>query len=73
MTTNLIQALPDVEMHVMNVLKDILDTYGKLRDDLENIGVDGKTLLEWTGKSPGLVHALETALQDERRKGRSHD
>ena len=58
---NLLRAL-DVEMHVQNVLMDIGGIYAELRDELDKIGIDGKTLMEWEGR-PGLVHALEAWLE----------
>jgi hypothetical protein len=57
---NLLRAL-DVEMHVQNVLMDIAETYAELRYELDRIGIDGKTLMEWAGA--GLVHALEAWLE----------
>ena len=59
---NLLRAL-DVEMHVQNVLMiDIAEAYAELRHELDKIGIDGKTLMEWEGR-PGLVHALEAWLE----------
>src|SRR6516165_1860591 len=58
---NLLRAL-DVEMHVQNVLMDIGGIYAELRDELDKIGIDGKTLMEWEGR-PGLVHALEAVFE----------
>ena len=52
----------DVEMHVQNVLMDIVAIYAELRDELDKIGIDGKTLMEWEG-GPGLVHTLEAELE----------
>jgi hypothetical protein len=58
---NLLRAL-DVEMHVQNVLMDIIEDYAELRAELDKIGIDGKTLMEWEGR-PGLVHALEAVFE----------
>ena len=59
---NLLRAL-DVEMHVQNVLMiDIAEAYAELRHELDKIGIDGKTLMEWEGR-PGLVHALEAVFE----------
>jgi hypothetical protein len=58
---NLLRAL-DVEMHVQNVLMDIIEDYAELRAELDKIGIDGKTLMEWEWR-PGLVHALEAVFE----------
>jgi len=51
----------DVEMHVQNVLMDIVAIYAELRDELDKIGIDGKTLMEWEEGRVSFTHLRQSS------------